>query len=71
MPEVDGYELMRQIRGLGKPLSQIPAIAVTAYARSEDRQRSLLAGFQMHISKPLETPELIAAIASQLQMWRQ
>ena len=70
MPEVDGYELMRQIRGLGKPLSQIPAIAVTAYARSEDRQRSLLAGFQMHISKPLETPELIAAIASQLQMWR-
>ena len=47
-----------------------PAAAFTAYARPEDRQRSLLAGYQMHISKPVETPELIAAIASLLKVWR-
>jgi hypothetical protein len=51
-------------------VSRIPAIAVTAYARAEDRQRSLLSGYQMHISKPVEAPELIAAIASLLRVWR-
>jgi CheY-like chemotaxis protein len=70
MPELDGYGLIQRVRALGTPVSRIPAIAVTAYARAEDRQRSLLAGYQMHISKPLETPELIAAIASLLRVWR-
>jgi PAS domain S-box-containing protein len=70
MPEMDGYALIRRVRGLPSPMKSIPAIAVTAYARAEDRQRSLLAGYQMHISKPVETPELIAAIASLLKVWR-
>lgn len=70
MPEMDGYALIRRVRGLSSPMKSIPAIAVTAYARAEDRQRSLLAGYQMHISKPVETPELIAAIASLLKVWR-
>jgi CheY-like chemotaxis protein/two-component sensor histidine kinase len=70
MPDLDGYALIRKVRALGSLMGRIPAIAVTAYARPEDRQRSLLAGYQMHISKPLETPELIAAIASLLKVWR-
>lgn len=70
MPEMDGYALIRRVRTLSSPMNSIPAIAVTAYARAEDRQRSLLAGYQMHISKPVETPELIAAIASLLKVWR-
>jgi PAS domain S-box-containing protein len=70
MPGMDGYALIQQVRGLTAPMGRIPAIAVTAYARAEDRQRSLLAGYQMHISKPLEASELIAAIASLLKIWR-
>jgi PAS domain S-box-containing protein len=70
MPGMDGYALIQQVRALTSPMGRIPAIAVTAYARAEDRQRSLLAGYQMHISKPLEAPELIAAIASLLKVWR-
>jgi CheY-like chemotaxis protein len=70
MPDLDGYGLIQRVRALQGPLCRIPAIAVTAYARPEDRQRSLLAGYQMHISKPLEAPELIAAIASLLRIWR-
>jgi PAS domain S-box-containing protein len=71
MPAVDGYELMRRIRQLGLPPAQrIPAIAVTAYARAEDRQRALLAGYQMHLCKPIETPELVAGIASLLSLSR-
>jgi PAS domain S-box-containing protein len=65
MANEDGYYLIGQVRTLENPRSsRIPAIAVTAYARAEDRQRMLLAGFQMHISKPIEPRELIAGIAS-------
>jgi hypothetical protein len=65
MAHEDGYQLIAQLRGSADPRSaRIPAIAVTAYARAEDRQRMLLAGFQMHISKPIEPQELIAGIAS-------
>jgi CheY-like chemotaxis protein len=65
MPGRDGYALIRQVRkenllGLGR----LPAIALTAYARAEDRQRALLAGYQMHLAKPIEPRELIAGIAS-------
>ncbi len=56
MPEMDGYELMRRVRALKDQM--IPAIAVTAYARPEDRQRALLAGYHMHLSKPIEAREL-------------
>jgi PAS domain S-box-containing protein len=65
MANEDGYQLIARVRALeDKRVARIPAIAVTAYARAEDRQRMLLAGFQMHISKPIEPQELIAGIAS-------
>jgi CheY-like chemotaxis protein/two-component sensor histidine kinase len=71
MPHVDGYELIRRARMLDRARTNpLPAIAVTAYARSEDRQRSLLAGYQMHLAKPVEARELIAAIASLLHLSR-
>ena len=69
MPDMDGFELIRRVRLLDKTRSgPIPAIAITAYARPEDRQRSLLAGFQMHLSKPIEARELIASIAGLLHL---
>jgi signal transduction histidine kinase/ActR/RegA family two-component response regulator len=61
MPETDGYELIRQLRSRG---ARVPAVAVTAYARSEDRIRALQAGYNMHVAKPLEPQELIAVIAA-------
>lgn len=71
MPNVDGNELIRRIRALDAQRSRpITAIAITAYARPEDRQRSLLAGYQMHLSKPIEARELIAGIASLLHLRR-
>ncbi|HTT05164.1 MAG TPA: ATP-binding protein [Steroidobacteraceae bacterium] len=64
LPAIDGYELMQRLRALDLPIRRIPAIAITAYARPEDRQRALLAGYQMHMAKPLEASELVAAVAS-------
>ncbi|MEG4841355.1 response regulator [Microcoleus sp. B9-D4] len=65
MPEADGYELIARVREMevlrgGK----MPAIALTAYAREEERQQALEAGFQMHLSKPVDINKLIAAIAN-------
>jgi len=65
MPEEDGYSLIRTIRSL--PADQggsIPAAAVTALARSEDRRRALLAGFHTHVAKPVDVVELVAVVAS-------
>ena len=72
MPDMDGYELMRRIRAqaLSSNAERLPAIAITAYARAEDRQRSLLAGYQMHLAKPIEARELVAGIASLLRLSR-
>ena len=64
MPGTDGYEFIRQVRGLAGGRQRIPAIALTAYARSEDRTRALLAGFQIHLSKPVDPVELVAAVRS-------
>jgi CheY-like chemotaxis protein/GAF domain-containing protein len=65
MPEMDGYELLRRIRALGEERGgKVPAIALTAFARPEDRTRALRAGFQVHVSKPIEPAKLIAAVAS-------
>ena len=65
MPDMDGYEFMQRVRRLAQDQARsIPAIAITAYARPEDRQRALLAGYQIHLSKPIEAQELIAAIAT-------
>jgi CheY-like chemotaxis protein len=65
MPEVDGYEFVRRVRGLGPEQGgNVPAVALTAFARSEDRTRAILAGYQMHLAKPVEPAELIAVVAS-------
>ena len=65
MPTVDGYQLLRQVRALGLARGGgVPAIALTAFARSEDRTRALHAGFVVHVSKPVEPAELMAAVAS-------
>jgi signal transduction histidine kinase/ActR/RegA family two-component response regulator len=65
MPEQDGYELLRNIRAAEVPSGRsTPAVALTAFARSEDRTRAMLAGYQMHLAKPVEAAELIATVAS-------
>jgi signal transduction histidine kinase/two-component SAPR family response regulator len=64
MPGQDGYELIRQIRSrTASEGGQVPAIALTAFARSEDRARALAAGFQMHVSKPVVPHELLDIVA--------
>jgi CheY-like chemotaxis protein len=65
MPERDGYQLMRAIRALPPDRGgKTPAIAVTAFARSEDRTRALMAGYQVHLAKPIEPHELVVTVAS-------
>jgi CheY-like chemotaxis protein len=65
MPDTDGYELLRRIRALGiERGGKIPAIALTAFARSEDRTRALRAGFVVHVAKPVDPAELVATVAS-------
>jgi CheY-like chemotaxis protein/two-component sensor histidine kinase len=71
MPDKDGFKLIKQVRekeNLEKG-KRIPAVALTAYARVEDRMRTLSAGFQMHVSKPVEPAELVAVIAN-LTEWK-
>ena len=64
MPDLDGYDLIRRVRGMDGSLREVPAIAVTAYANPEDRIRALVAGFQSHLPKPIDTAVLAATIAS-------
>jgi CheY-like chemotaxis protein len=64
MPNEDGYELIRQVRMLGAGVGQVPAIALTAMARLEDRTRALLAGYQIHLTKPVDARELTVTVAS-------
>jgi CheY-like chemotaxis protein len=64
MPGRDGYALIRDVRALRGPGARIPAIALTAYARSEDRVKAMRAGYQSHLAKPVEPIELIAVIRS-------
>ncbi|HEX8322410.1 MAG TPA: PAS domain-containing protein [Tepidisphaeraceae bacterium] len=65
MPGEDGYSLIRRVRALGRDRGgAIPAIALTAYARPEDRVRVVRAGFQMHLPKPVEPMELLVMVAS-------
>ena len=64
MPGEDGYALMRRLRALDDPaVSGIPALALTAYARVEDRRRALAAGYQMHVPKPIEPVYLVNLVA--------
>ncbi|HEX7087938.1 MAG TPA: ATP-binding protein [Vicinamibacterales bacterium] len=62
LPGADGYELIRQIRARGGPFSRLPALALTAFARKNDRRRAVAAGFQMHLSKPVRPADLCGAI---------
>jgi PAS domain S-box-containing protein len=65
MPNQDGYDLIRKVRArFSDPASRIPAIALTAFARSQDRLKALSAGYQMHVPKPIEPLELITVVAS-------
>jgi CheY-like chemotaxis protein len=64
MPGQDGYQLITEIRRAG---NTIPAVALSAFARSADRTRALLAGFQLHLAKPVETEELLASVVSLVQ----
>ena len=65
MPGEDGYSLIRRVRALGGEIGgKVPALALTAYARSEDRIRAVAAGYQMHVAKPVEPAELITMVAS-------
>lgn len=65
MPQMDGYELMRRVRALpAERGGRVPAIAMTAFARSTDRDRALAAGFDLHLPKPVDPADLIVAIAT-------
>ena len=67
LPEIDGCELLRRIRAqfIGHP--PVPAIAVTAYARSDDRAKTFAAGFQDHIAKPIDPDAFLQAVAKAAQ----
>ena len=65
MPKVDGYELMRRIRKQEEGTNKrIPTVALTAYARVQDRMQAILAGFSTHVAKPVEANELVTVVAS-------
>ncbi|HZF31305.1 MAG TPA: response regulator, partial [Gammaproteobacteria bacterium] len=64
LPDVDGYELLRRVRQMdASAAGGIPAIALTAYARAEDRMLAFRAGYQAHVAKPVEPGELVTTIA--------
>jgi CheY-like chemotaxis protein len=64
MPAVDGYELICRVRDMAaRRARRTPSVALTAYASEDDRQRALAAGFDAHISKPVEPAELVSVIA--------
>ncbi|GET41030.1 hybrid sensor histidine kinase/response regulator [Microseira wollei] len=67
MPNEDGYNLIRKVRNLADKIATLPAVALTAYARSEDRIRALEAGFQTHVAKPIEPEELVTVVANLLR----
>jgi CheY-like chemotaxis protein len=64
IPGQDGYDLIREIRARGFDATRLPAIALTAFARSEDRDRALRAGYQRHLSKPVDVGQLVRAATS-------
>jgi CheY-like chemotaxis protein len=65
MPGADGYDLIRDVRCLeSRPAAQVPAVAVTAFTSDADRRRALDAGFQVHLSKPVDPSALVATVAA-------
>lgn len=68
MPGEDGYQLIQCVRALPPQAGgDVPAVALSALARSEDRCRAIAAGFQMHLAKPVEPAELLTVIVSLAQ----
>jgi CheY-like chemotaxis protein len=64
MPDQDGYDLIRSVRAMAPhAAARVPAAALTAFARPEDAERVVGAGYQAHIPKPVEPPELLAVVA--------
>jgi len=71
MPEMDGYELIQRVRAMKPELGgRIPAVALTAYARAEDRLRALQSGYQTHVPKPVEPAELEVVVATLAKSFR-
>jgi CheY-like chemotaxis protein len=65
MPEMDGFEFIRRLRSSSQPnICDIPAAALTAFARSEDRTKALQNGFEIHLAKPVDPGELAASVAT-------
>jgi CheY-like chemotaxis protein len=65
MPDVDGYEFIHQVRARGPHSGgAVPAVALTAYARMQDRLRVLSEGYQTHVPKPIQPAELVTVVAS-------
>ena len=65
MPEMDGFELITRIRkSTNAAIRNLPAAALTAFARSEDRTKALRSGFEMHLAKPVDPGELVASVAT-------
>jgi signal transduction histidine kinase/ActR/RegA family two-component response regulator len=65
MPYEDGYDLIHKVRALTDELGgRVPAAALTAYARDEDRKRAIAEGYQLHVAKPASSAELVAAVAT-------
>jgi PAS domain S-box-containing protein len=64
LPGMDGYELIRRVRAGGCTGRDLPAIAITAFAGRQDRREALVAGYQVHLAKPLDTGELFAVVQS-------
>jgi CheY-like chemotaxis protein len=64
MPGEDGYTLIRKLRASSATTASIPAVALTAFARPDDRHHALQAGFQLHLAKPIDAQSLVGAVAT-------
>jgi PAS domain S-box-containing protein len=64
MAQLDGYQLLRQLRSTGYDAERLPAIALTAFSRTQDRNDALAAGFQAHLPKPVKAEALVSAVAT-------
>ena len=71
MPGMDGYDFIRSLRSSAEPsVRDVPAAALTAFARAEDRTRALQSGFEMHLAKPIDPGELVASVATLVRRTR-
>ena len=64
MAQLDGYQLLRKLRSSGFDERRLPAIALTAFSRVQDRDDAMAAGFQTHLAKPVRADALVSAVAN-------